>query len=83
MREGYADYIGKGTAFNYEQARRNFLAGQPQMDYKKSGLYLRFNLLVSYLLDHRGWSLDKLLKQAPPQQDVEAAVGAERRGGGS
>ena len=82
-REGYADYVGKGNAFDYEQARRDFLAGRPEMDYQKTGLYLRFNLLVAYLLDHRGWSVDKLLKKAPPQQEVEAAVGAEHGSGGS
>lgn len=71
VREGYADYVGKGGSFAYEQQRRGFLAGVPEMDYKKSGLYLRFHLLTAYLLDRRGWSADKLLHQAPPQEEVE------------
>ncbi|MEP7272443.1 MAG: hypothetical protein ABI882_13150, partial [Acidobacteriota bacterium] len=51
VREGYADYVGKGSSFNYDEARRAFLAGSPQMDWAKSGLYWRFHLLVAHLLD--------------------------------
>ena len=45
-REGYADYVAKGAAFNYDEARRAFLANDPKMDGAKSGLYWRFHLLV-------------------------------------
>jgi hypothetical protein len=71
VREGYADYVGKGAAFHYEEARRAFLADVPEMDWKKSGLYWRYNLLVAYLLDRRGWSVQRLLEDAPPQNVVE------------
>jgi hypothetical protein len=67
-REGYADYVGKGNAFNYVEARKAFLAEEPEMDYKKSGLYWRFNLLVAYLLDHRGWNVSELLQKPPSQE---------------
>src|SRR6201999_1311751 len=53
VREGYADYVGKGSSFNYAEERKAFLAGAPEMDWKKSGLYLRYHLLVAYLLDHQ------------------------------
>jgi hypothetical protein len=78
MREGYADYVGKGDSFNYGGARSAFLAGVPEMDWKKSGLYWRFHLLVSYALEHRGWSVARLLQNPPSQESVEAAVRAER-----
>lgn len=74
VREGYADYVGKGQSFNYDEARREFLAGAPEMDWKTSGLYSRFHLLVAYLLDRRGWSLDRLLREPPAQAEVESEI---------
>jgi len=79
IREGYADYVGKGSSLNYDEAKRAFLAGAPEMDYKKSGLYLRYHLLVAYLLDHQGWTVSRLLRDCPPQQAVENSVKQERR----
>lgn len=68
VREGYADHVGKGAAFNYDEARQAFLAGLPEMDFHRSGLYWRFNLLVSYLLDRRHWTVDRLLRGPWPDQ---------------
>jgi hypothetical protein len=78
VREGYADYVGKGSSFNYEKARRAYLAGVPEMDWKKSGLYWRFNLQVAYLLDHRRWSVSRLLQEPPSEETVEAAIREEK-----
>jgi hypothetical protein len=77
VREGYADYVGKGDAFDYDEARRAFLAGTREMDWSKSGLYLRFHLLVAYLLDHEHLTVDQLLRNPPSQEEVEAAVAKE------
>jgi len=77
VREGYADYVGKGSAFHYDDARRAFLAGAPEMDYRRSGLYWRFHMLVAYLLDRQGWSVERLLASPPPQDDVEDAIKRE------
>jgi len=74
VREGYADYVGKGASFDYDEARRAFLAGAPEMDWKRSGLYWRYHLLVAYLLDRQDWSVARLLNAAPTQASVEAAV---------
>jgi hypothetical protein len=74
VREGYADYVGKGDSFDYDEARRSFLAGAPEMDWKKSGLYRRFHLLVACLLDRQGWSVPRLLEHPPSQAEVEASV---------
>lgn len=79
VREGYADYVGKGRSFDYDEARHAFLAAAPQMDWKRSGLYWRFHLLVAYLLDHRHWSVRQLLENPPPQAEVEAAVSEEKK----
>ncbi len=78
VREGYADYVGKGSSFNYEEARRAYLAGAPEMDWKKSGLYGRFNLEVAYLLDHRHWGVSQLLREPPRSEVVDAAIREER-----
>lgn len=77
-REGYADYVGKGAAFNYDEAKRAFLAGDPRMDWAKSGLYWRFHLLVAHLLDKQDWSVQRLLEEPIEQQAVEAAIRAEK-----
>ncbi len=79
VREGYADYLGKGRTFNYDDALRAFLANAPEMDRQKSGLYLRYHLLVAYLLDKKQWSVEKLLEDAVPQTQVEAEVRANAR----
>jgi hypothetical protein len=77
VREGYADYIGKGSSFSYQEARGAFLSGVPEMDWTRSGLYWRFNLEVAYLLDHRRWGVLKLLREPPTNESVDAAIRAE------
>lgn len=74
VREGYADYVGKGASFNYDEAKRAFLEDAPQMNYQKSGLYWRFHLLVAHLLDKEGWTVDRLLREPIPQETVENAI---------
>jgi hypothetical protein len=74
VREGYADYIGKGDSFVYNDARRALLAGAPEMDWNKSGLYSRFHLLVAYLLDRQHWSVEQLLRMPPSEAAVEDAI---------
>jgi hypothetical protein len=78
VREGYADYVGKGRSFDYEEARRAYLAGVPEMNWKRSGLYWRFNLEVAYLLDHRHWTVPQLLREPPRSEVVDAAIREEK-----
>ena len=77
-REGYADYVGKGAAFNYDEAKRAFLANDPKMDYAKSGLYWRFNLLVAHLLDKQHWSVQRLLTEPIEPVTVEEMIRTEK-----
>ena len=77
-REGYADYVGKGAAFNYDEAKRAFLADDPKMDWAKSGLYWRFNLLVAHLLEKQHWSVQRVLEDPIEQSTVEAMIRAEK-----
>ncbi len=77
-REGYADYVGKGAAFNYDEARRAFLANDLRMDWAKSGLYWRFHLLVAHLLEKQHWSVQRMLEDPIEQTAVEAMIRAEK-----
>jgi hypothetical protein len=72
--EGYPDYLGRGDAFHYDEARQAFLAETREMDRWKSGLYLRYNLLVAYLLDKQHWSVERLLEEPIEQKVVEDQV---------
>jgi len=78
VREGYADYVGKGDSFHYADSKRAFFLSAAEMDQKKSGLYSRFHLLVAYLLDHQHWSVEQLLRNPPPQATVEDAIRSEK-----
>ncbi|MGE0127894.1 MAG: hypothetical protein AB7U82_07435 [Blastocatellales bacterium] len=77
-REGYADYVGKGSSFNYDEAKRAFLANDPKMDWEKSGLYWRFHLLVAHLMDKQHWSAQRVLEDPIEQQSVEEMIRAEK-----
>lgn len=77
-REGYADYVGKGAAFNYDEVKQLFLGNDPKLNYAKSGLYLRFHLLVAHLLDKQHWTVPRLLTEPIEQQTVEDAIRAEK-----
>jgi hypothetical protein len=76
--EGYPDYIGRGDAFHYDEARQAFLSEAHEMDRWKSGLYLRYNLLVTYLLDKQHWSVQQLLQKPIDQKTVENAIREEK-----
>jgi hypothetical protein len=77
IREGYPDYVAKGSSFNYDGARRAFLEEAAEMDRWKSGLYLRYHLLVAHLLDKEHWSVQRLLEDSIEQSAVEEAVRSE------
>jgi hypothetical protein len=77
-REGYADYVGKGAAFDYGEARKAFLANDPKMDWAKSGLYWRFHLLVAHLLDKQHWSVQRMLTEPIEETAVEEMIRAEK-----
>ena len=61
--EGYSDYIAKRNDFDYERAVDQLRRGDREMDPGASGLYLRYHLLVAYLLDRKGIRVLELLNQ--------------------
>jgi len=74
QREGYADYVGKGSRFDFAAALRDFRAGTKDFDPRRSGLYLRYHLLVAELLDRRGMSVQELLSHGMPAAPIEGAL---------
>jgi hypothetical protein len=72
--EGYADLIAKAGDFNYELAREQLRKGDRELDPRRSGLYLRYHLLVAYLLDQKGISVDDLLNRSFDPALLEAEI---------
>jgi hypothetical protein len=50
-REGYADYVARDSEFAFAERLADFQINDPAMDPRGSGLYLRYELFVAYLLD--------------------------------
>ncbi|HXI57734.1 MAG TPA: hypothetical protein VNO55_16830 [Polyangia bacterium] len=69
--EGYADYVAFAREVDLARGRAALLADAPEMSPRRSGLYARYELLVAYLLRHRGLSVDQLLEQPMSQKAVE------------
>jgi hypothetical protein len=69
IREGYADYIAKGFDPNKEIPK--FFNNSKEMIPEKSGMYLRYHLLIWYLLDYKKVSEDELFSGKFQQEEVE------------
>lgn len=76
-KEGYAEYAGYGDAFNYNKAAQAFLIGAPEMNIPSSVPYLRYTLLVAYLLDKQQWSPIKMFEASISQNEIEARLKTE------
>jgi hypothetical protein len=69
--EGYADYVGKAGEFDFEKTLAAFRAGTRELDPKRSGLYLRYHLMVAYLLDREGMTPEALLAGPIERAEIE------------
>jgi hypothetical protein len=74
IREGVADYIGLAEKVDFEDLIARLRVGDPELDPKRSGLYLRYRLLVAFFLEHEHWSLERLLASPMPQPEAEARM---------
>jgi hypothetical protein len=76
--EGYADQIAKAGKFDYERVRGQLRRGDRELDPKRSGLYLRYHLLVAYLLERRGIGISDLLhREFDPARLEEELLASE------
>lgn len=64
LTEGYADYIGKGGNFDFDQNLHLWHKDAPELDPSK-GLYRLYHLKISYLLDKQKKSIKDLYKRIP------------------
>lgn len=73
IREGFAEYVGGIPDFEFERDRRAFLCGDALMGPPRPGAppYRRLYLLIAFLLEKRGWSVDRLFLECPDQSQVE------------
>jgi hypothetical protein len=74
LREGYADYVGKGGAFDLEANRRLLIAGDPALDPGRSGLHRGYHLLVAWLVDRDGRSIRDVYRDPPGEAALLARV---------
>lgn len=73
-REGYADYVGKGGDFDLEKNLQLLRLGDPALDPKVSGLYLRYHLLTAYLLDRRELTVEEMLRGSFDRKTLEGEL---------
>jgi hypothetical protein len=67
--DGYADYVARDIDLG--GALQQLKAGARELDPRQSGLYLRYQLMVAYLLEKKGWKLEELLLHPPDREAVE------------
>lgn len=72
--EGYADYVGKGGDFDFEENSALFAAGATALDSARSGVYREYHLKVAYLLDKKGWTLQQVFAHPPAEGELEARL---------
>jgi hypothetical protein len=70
--DGYADYIARDIDLG--DALKKMKEDARELDPPRSGLYLRYHLLVAYWLDKRRMPLDGLLNAPPLREDIEAQL---------
>jgi hypothetical protein len=77
QREGYADYVALARPVDLPRGRADLLANTADMDPGRSGHYDRYRLLVGYLLQRRGLSVDEVLTRRLDRAPLEAELLAD------
>jgi hypothetical protein len=72
--DGYADYVAKGEDFAYGHVLNQFRIGDRELDPQHSGLYMRYHLLVAYLLDRRGAGVHEMLSRDYDRTRLEKEI---------
>ncbi|HVU51680.1 MAG TPA: hypothetical protein VHL80_13385 [Polyangia bacterium] len=75
--EGYADYVAYARPVDLARGRADLQAGTIEMDPARSGLYDRYRLLVGYLLQRRGLSVDDLFARKLDRAEIERELAAD------
>ncbi len=80
IQEGWAERVAGMEGYTFEGDREAFLRGDPAMNEPIQAPYRRYHLLVAFLLDHQGWTLERLVADAPDQAEVEGWLRSAARG---
>lgn len=72
--EGYADHVAFARPLDLRAEREALVHDAPEMSPQRSGLYRRYELLVDYLLERRGITVDQLLSRRMDRQQLEAEL---------
>ena len=70
--DGYSDYVARDIDLG--NALQQMKKGARELDPRRSGLYLRYQLMVAYLLEKQTIPLDEILADPPPREQVEAGL---------
>jgi hypothetical protein len=79
--EGYADYVAFASPVDLVRGRADLEAETCDMNVSCSGHYDRYRLLVGYLLQQRGLSVDELLARRLDRAPIEAQLRAQDHDG--
>ena len=72
--EGYADYVGKGGDFDFEKNLKLFKANDPALNPSASGLYLRYQLMVAFLLERKKLPVEEMLAENFDRDKLEEEI---------
>ncbi|HVV53421.1 MAG TPA: hypothetical protein VHO06_27435 [Polyangia bacterium] len=75
--EGYADRVAFARPLDLRAERAALARGAPEMDPRRSGLYRRYELLVDYLFERRGFDAGRLLAAPLDRRAIEAELLAD------
>ena len=77
QQEGYADHVAFARPLDLARAREALVRDAREMDPRRSGLYLRHEMLIAYLLERRGMTVDELLARPLDPAPLLAALRAD------
>jgi hypothetical protein len=68
LSDGYPDYIAK-KSFDFESNLKQFKDNEWRLT-EDSGLYVRYHLLVSFLIDQNGYSIRDVFQKIPEKKEL-------------
>lgn len=80
LREGYADYVGRGSVLGRPGTASAFLREAPEMNWPAAAPYLRYNLLTGFLLEGETRPLEAVFAEPEERLTVEARLRAWLQG---
>ena len=72
--DGHADYVARDIDLG--AALRGFKSGARELDPARSGLYIRYHLLVAFMLQRQGMTATDLIQTVLPLEVVEHQLSA-------